>query len=95
MRKNVEVFDGKNWKHLKDFPITLNGGPKATFIPGNDNIVYIAGGIEDAEFGFKEDENILLNTIWEFDLHTNEIKELSYTIPVGNHLSNLSIPCHT
>ena len=83
MSRGVEVFDGDNWKTLKDFPVTLRGGAKATFIPGNDNIVYIAGGIKDGEFGSEEYKNILLNTIWEFDLHTNDIKELSYKIPVG------------
>ena len=60
----------------------MNGGQRATFIPGNDDSVYIAGGIKDGA-GLKEDENILQNTIWEFNLHTNEVKELSYKIPVG------------
>ena len=67
---------------MTNFPINLNGGQRATFIPGNDDSVYIAGGIKDGE-GLKEDENILQNTIWEFNLHTNEVKELSYKIPVG------------
>ena len=60
----------------------MNGGQRATFIPGNDDSVYIAGGIKDGAV-LKEDENILQNTIWEFNLHTNEVKKLSYKIPVG------------
>ena len=77
-----EVFNGKDWKNLKDFPI--NGGPKATFVPGYDDIVYIAGGIINGDFlGPNQNENILLNTIWEFNLQTNEVKEIDQKIPLG------------
>ena len=85
MRKNVEIFDGIKWKSLKDFPLALIGGAKVTFIPGNDNVVYIAGGaLSVDQLGSNIVDDILLNKIWEFNLQTNDIKELNYTIPVGN-----------
>ena len=79
----MEIYDGIKWKRLKDFPLALIGGAKVTFIPGNDNDVYIAGGAQSV-VGNNIDDNILLNKIWEFNLQTNDIKELNYTIPVGN-----------
>ena len=91
MRKNVEIFDGIKWKRLKDFPIALIGGAKVTFIPGNDNVVYIAGGARHDG----DSKNILLNKIWEFDLQTNDIKELSHKIPVGNLFLFLEVRAYT
>ena len=86
VRKNVEIFDGIKWKRLKDFPLALIGGAKVTFIPGNDNVVYIAGGrVKHGGYSTM----FLLNKIWEFNLQTNDIKELSYKIPVGNYKMNI------
>ena len=80
----VEVFDGNSWKRLKNMPVLNNlVEAEATFIPGNNDVVYIAGGIQNKLPIPDTGRNLLSNSIWEYNLKTNEVKELSYKIPVG------------
>ena len=81
----AEVFDGNIWKRMKNLPVLYNlVGAAAIFIPGNNDLVYIAGGVPNWLAWPDNGRNLLSNSIWEYNLNTNEVKELSYKIPTGN-----------
>ena len=88
----AEVFDGNAWTRMKNLPVLNNlVGGAATFIPGNDDVVYIAGGIPNWFPWPDSPRNLFSNSIWEFNLKTNEVKELSYKIPIGMYLGYRNI----
>ena len=92
----AEVFDGNAWTRMKNLPVLNNlVGGAATFIPGNDDVVYIAGGIPNWLPWPDSPRNLFSNSIWEFNLKTNKVKELSYKIPIGMYLKIIEIfPSH-
>ena len=83
----LQTFNGTHWKELPTefvpvFP-ELNYRYKygqVVFIPEDDTKVYFLGGA----FILPTAPTILTDKIWEYNLLTDELKELNHRIPMGS-----------